>query len=205
MGINNIVRTLSPAKMLLRAYLWAGLTVTDGWSVRCNGFSEIVVSSLTVDSQTGILGDLLQRANLTQRCSADPDGIEWEKGLLNVAINGLCGILGFTRNGQLLESKHLQALVRGVIRETQGIASFYGVKLDHEDCTLERIMISGNNTNSLVMDLRRGLLTEVEYLNGFVVRSAKESGVGSPYNTFIYHLVKHLETYGSSQAVPDEY
>jgi 2-dehydropantoate 2-reductase len=45
----------------------------------------------------------------------------------------------------------------------------------------------------MLQDIRAARLTEVDYLNGYVMRLGKQLGIETPYNTTIYHLVKHIE------------
>lgn len=49
------------------------------------------------------------------------------------------------------------------------------------------------NVNSMLQDIRAGRMTEIDYLNGYVMRLGKQVGIETPYNTTIYHLVKHIE------------
>uniref|UniRef100_A0A832ASJ1 Ketopantoate reductase C-terminal domain-containing protein n=1 Tax=Desulfurella acetivorans TaxID=33002 RepID=A0A832ASJ1_DESAE len=42
-------------------------------------------------------------------------------------------------------------------------------------------------------DLRKGKKTEIDYLNGYVVKVAKQKGKIAPYNESLYNIVKILE------------
>jgi len=49
----------------------------------------------------------------------------------------------------------------------------------------------------MLQDIEAGKKTEINYLNGALVRYGKETGVAAPFNSFLTHLIQALET-GSS-------
>jgi 2-dehydropantoate 2-reductase len=200
-GINGLVRATLPLLSSSRAYVWAGLATESALNVRCSGFSEIAVAQLNPKARAGALVQLLQQVGLAARLSSTPDCLEWEKGLWNIAINGLCGILDSSRNGLVIESDHLLEIVRSLIQEGQCVAAALGFSLNLEGSILAKTRTSSENVNSLVADLRAGHPTEVEFLNGYVVRLASQCGLTAPYSRFVYHLIKHLETFGRSPLV----
>ena len=55
-------------------------------------------------------------------------------------------------------------------------------------------MVEPNNTPSLHIDLQRGVPTEIDYLNGAVVRFAQEHGLATPVNRLLVDMVHFLET-----------
>jgi len=48
--------------------------------------------------------------------------------------------------------------------------------------------------NSTLQDLQRGNGTEVEYLNGAIVKLGEKHGIATPVNKMILDLIKYLET-----------
>jgi 2-dehydropantoate 2-reductase len=53
------------------------------------------------------------------------------------------------------------------------------------------------NPGSTLQSIRRGQLTEIDFLNGAVVAAAKKGGVAAPINEQIVHLVHEVEHTGS--------
>jgi 2-dehydropantoate 2-reductase len=56
-------------------------------------------------------------------------------------------------------------------------------------------------TSSTAQDIARGKLTEVDSLNGYIVRRAREFGIAVPVNQTLHGLVKLLEG-AARQAIP---
>ena len=49
------------------------------------------------------------------------------------------------------------------------------------------------NTSSMLQDVQRGKATEIDSINGYVIRSAKKHGIPVPINETLYSLVKSME------------
>jgi 2-dehydropantoate 2-reductase len=54
------------------------------------------------------------------------------------------------------------------------------------------------NLGSTLQSIRRGQRTEIDYLNGAIVREAGIAGVGAPVNALMVELVHEVEERGSS-------
>jgi len=80
------------------------------------------------------------------------------------------------------------------------IARSAGITLPYSDPAAKVMDVcaaTANNRSSMLQDIEAGKKTEINYLNGALVRYGKETGVAAPVNSFLTHLVKALET-GSS-------
>jgi 2-dehydropantoate 2-reductase len=65
--------------------------------------------------------------------------------------------------------------------------------MDLADAGIRLARALGDATSSTAQDIERGKQTEIESLNGYVVRRAQELGVPAPVNHTLYALVKLLE------------
>jgi 2-dehydropantoate 2-reductase len=193
LGINHQARTQLPGVPLIRAFSWMGVVGEGPYTVRCNGFSHIAVSLLQGDDiSLYTLQSSLLNAGLKTGVADDVDYAEWEKSLLNVGVNGLCAITG-ERNGVVIESSHLHEMLIQLVREAQAVASIVGYNLDLEESIIRLTHATAANVNSMLQDIRAGRMTEIDYLNGYVMRLGEQVGISTPYNTAVYHLVKHIE------------
>ena len=52
-----------------------------------------------------------------------------------------------------------------------------------------------DNRCSMLQDIERGRRTEIDYINGFIVRESRRLGLKSPVNAAITDLIRHLERY----------
>lgn len=123
-----------------------------------------------------------------------------EKLAVNCVVNPLTALLD-VRNGALLYNFHLTRSMRLLLSEIsvviRSLPELRGVpNLDTRFATarLETLAVSvadktGENISSMLADTRRGLQTEVEYINGYIVRRGEEVGVRCTMNYLIMCLV----------------
>jgi 2-dehydropantoate 2-reductase len=69
--------------------------------------------------------------------------------------------------------------------------------------TLRLAMASSNTLSSTLQSIRRGRPTEIDYLNGEIVRLGQQVGLAAPYNTRVVEIVKGVEKSRQFQT-PDE-
>jgi 2-dehydropantoate 2-reductase len=137
--------------------------------------------------------NLFVQSGIPTHLSEDIRQTKWEKLCWNATFNPLSVILNDTI-GAVLDSPELLEVVRGGIREVMAVASVLGIKLS------ERVVeetITGSEQfrdyhTSMYEDFNAGKETEIEYLNGHIVRQGREKGVQTPVNLTLYALVKGL-------------
>lgn len=120
----------------------------------------------------------------------------WGKLVVNTAINPLTALLNCP-NGALLENPASLQLLERVAAETAGIARRAGIKLPYpyKDAPAQArhvAEVTAANTSSMLADVRRGSPTEIEAINGAVVRVAESLGMTAPLNQTLYLLVTVL-------------
>ena len=119
----------------------------------------------------------------------------WEKTFVNIGINAL-GALTRLNNGKLLENEKLKQLMSVAVKEAIEVAKLKCIDLSDMDYV--RLMYSVakktyNNNNSMLQDILKGKLTEIDFLNGRIVSLAKEVGIEVPINEMLTDLIKGLE------------
>ncbi len=142
------------------------------------------------------LAALLERAGLPVAFNNDLTGLLWGKLVVNCAINSLTALLNCA-NGALLENPASRELLAEVATETANIAEAAGILLpypyEQAAAQAQRVAeFTSANTSSMLADVRRGSPTEIEAINGAVVRLAGELGRPAPLNRTLYLLVKAL-------------
>ena len=192
LGINHLTKAKLPGVPLIRGLCWFGVIHDSSYMVRCNGYSHIALGALQGTNHLDMLRASLVKVGLATDIVDNIDCAEWEKGMLNIAINGLCALTG-EPNGMVIHSPHLHEILVQLIRETQTVARAVGCNLDLEESVIRSTQTTATNVNSMLQDIQAGHLTEIDYLNGYVMRLGNKFGISTPYNTTVYHLVKHLE------------
>ncbi|MFX0032422.1 MAG: ketopantoate reductase family protein [Candidatus Hodarchaeota archaeon] len=119
----------------------------------------------------------------------------WGKAFVNIGINAL-GTLTRLKNGQLLEFEALKKLMSKVVKEALKVAELINIDLDKKDyieLTYQVAKETYNNKNSMLQDILKGRKTEIDFLNGRIVKYAKELGIEVPINEILTILIKSLE------------
>jgi 2-dehydropantoate 2-reductase len=135
---------------------------------------------------------IFEDADLEVRISQDVFGLQWEKLIVNAAVNPLTVLLE-CKNGVLLENQDSLDLIEFLVNETSQVAKALGIKLSFDNSlkfVLEVIGQTGKNISSLFQDYSRGAPTEIDTINGAVIRYGEAAGVSVPYNKMILKMVK---------------
>lgn len=138
---------------------------------------------------------LFEEAGLETHVTGSVESLVWGKLAVNAGINALTAILRVP-NGALLESDWSRELMRDAARETAAVAAALGVTLPYDD-PVERVetvaRMTAANRSSMLQDVLRGSTTEIETINGAVVREGERLGVPTPVNAMLYRLMKAIE------------
>jgi 2-dehydropantoate 2-reductase len=88
-------------------------------------------------------------------------------------------------------------LVSGLVDEGKAVAGAQGIELDADPEDLidhaAKPEVAYDHKSSMLQDVEAGRPTEVDWLNGGIVRFGAEHGVPTPLNAAIWALVKGLE------------
>ena len=123
----------------------------------------------------------------------------WAKMLYNCSLNSL-GAIFETNYGTLAAKPASRELLDLIIEECFSVMTGAGYKTHWKTAAAYRdffygtlIPATGDHYPSTLQDIRAGKKTEVEALNGAVVRLAEENGMKAPYNRMAYSMVKYKE------------
>jgi len=136
----------------------------------------------------------LRRARLSAAFVADRDRMIWSKLALNVGVNPVTALAGIC-NGELLLRPELFAQARQAACEAVAVARAAGVALDENRtiAALRRICRgTARNRSSMLQDLSNGRPTEIEALNGAVVREGRRRGVPVPVNEALAQAIRKV-------------
>jgi 2-dehydropantoate 2-reductase len=120
----------------------------------------------------------------------------WKKLILNAATLPAAALTGMTA-GELGSDEHTRELVVAVAREATAVAGALGYPIDADErvetilALLER---AGSTKGSMLQDIEAGRRTEIDVINGAVVRAADERGVAVPLDRTLFRLVKGWES-----------
>jgi 2-dehydropantoate 2-reductase len=191
-------RRKKPVSVLAGTTSEAGTYVAPG-NVEHTGKGETVFGHYlgqrpSADAISKILS-VFNAAGIMTRPARRIKDLLWSKLVINSAINPL-GAITMRRNGELLKEKCLRGLLHSVATESAGVARAAGVKLSYSDPPAKTDSVcrsTSSNYNSMLQDILNGRRTEIDSINGAVIRAADGAGLETPLNKMLYCFVKLME------------
>jgi 2-dehydropantoate 2-reductase len=142
------------------------------------------------------LADACTRAGMPATAVPDARGPQWRKVIFNASTNPV-GALTQLTHGRVCEDPALRALVSRLVDEGKAVAAAQGIVLDADPEALidhaAKPEVAYDHKASMLQDVEARRQTEIDYLNGGIVRFGRELGVPTPLNEAIAALVKGVE------------
>jgi 2-dehydropantoate 2-reductase len=142
------------------------------------------------------LAEACTRGGLPTQAVADARGPQWRKVIFNAATNPVGALTGLT-HGQVCEDAALRRLVSGLVDEGKAVAAAQGIELDADPEELidhaAKPEVAYWHKASMLQDAEARRTTEIDYLNGGIVRFGREHGVPTPLNEAVTALIKGME------------
>lgn len=141
------------------------------------------------------IATIFKQAGIGCLVSDNVEGELWKKMIMNCAYNAISA-LGRSKYAVIGEHELTREVISLAVMETIAVAQSDGVRLPEGDLvksTLDREQTMINATSSTAQDIGRGKRTEIDFLNGYVVRRGREMGIATPVNQTLHALVKLLE------------
>lgn len=145
------------------------------------------------------IADVLNKAGLPTRVSDNVYAILWDKILYNSALNPLGAIIGCTY-GELASNKATRNIMNKIIEEIFHVTKAHEINLNWQskDEYLKHfyeklVPPTASHFPSMYYDVRQGKRTEIDALNGAIVKLAKKMNIQVPVNETITNIIKGIE------------
>ena len=140
------------------------------------------------------LAQLLSEAGIPSTVSNNVQGALWTKLIINCTYNAASAITQ-RPYGELVQQPGMWQLMRSAHDECIAVAHAAGVALDAPLWPMiENIARTMQGQySSTAQDLQKNKATEIDHLNGFIVRQGQQLGVATPVNAALQTLVKALQ------------
>jgi 2-dehydropantoate 2-reductase len=142
------------------------------------------------------IADAFNRAGLALTVSGNIMGTMWDKLLINVATGALAGVTRLPYGG-LYAVGEVKACALAAVAEGMAVAAAAGVKISYADPEGPWIKASEGLPpefkTSLLQSLEKGSRTEIDFINGSVVRWGEKCGVPTPVNRTLVACVMGIE------------
>jgi 2-dehydropantoate 2-reductase len=199
-GIGNveIISELTGEEKVIVGVTNEGATLIDVGKIRHAGRGETIIGA--IDGKTPVqmraMREVFNKVGFECKMSRDIKSLLWSKLIINVGINALSAITRLP-NGKLIEYEGTKRILRDAVTEAARIAKRKRIKLIFDDplAKVEAVCEgTQDNLSSMLQDILRKKRTEIDFINGVIVRLGQELGIDVPTNKFLLDLVKTIES-----------
>ncbi|MDP3792021.1 MAG: 2-dehydropantoate 2-reductase [Candidatus Omnitrophota bacterium] len=174
-----------------------GVTLLGTGHVRHAGKGDTIIgiSNGKVLGPIKEIAGILSKAGLETKVSKDIDSVVWSKLVINVGINALTGITRL-KNGMLTEHSGTREILRSAVQEAVKIVKRKRIKLAYDD-PIQKVesvcKATAANVSSMLQDVLNNKRTEIDFINGAIMRQGKALGIPTPVNEVLTALIKTIE------------
>jgi len=173
-----------------------GATLVGPGSIRHAGWAKTYIGEPDgkMTDRTNQIAQMFCKAGIETEVSSHIHDLVWEKLFVNVGINALAALLGI-KNGQILDFPETLRLLDSLVNEAVEVARRKGIQIEGNPIERVKTVIEATRENrcSMGQDLDRKRKTEIDAINGAVLREAERLGIPVPYNRMITDLIKVIE------------
>jgi 2-dehydropantoate 2-reductase len=192
-GVDNAGRLHARLQRIVHpAVVYVAAEMMGPGHLKHHGRGELVVgpSAMSPEILEGFVS-----AGVPVHVSDNVLGELWAKLILNCAYNAISAITKLPY-GLLFENEDVRDLMRLVVHECLAVAQRESITVPGDSWQgVERIAATmAGQFSSTAQDLMRGRRSEIDHLNGYIVRRGKSSAIDTPANQALYSLVKLLES-----------
>jgi 2-dehydropantoate 2-reductase len=192
-GVENAdrLRTLLPQEVAAAA-VYIGTEMAGPGHVRHHGRGELVIEPSKASED---VARALIAAGVPTEISDNVRGALWAKLILNCAYNALSAITQLPY-GRLVKGEGVTVVMRDLVDECVAVAKADGVTIPGDvDAAVRKIAETvPGQYSSTAQDLARGKPSEIDHLNGLIVRRGEALGIATPANRLLHAIVKLIES-----------
>jgi 2-dehydropantoate 2-reductase len=196
LGNEEVICQKIDRKKVMLGVTGHGATLMGPGHIRHAGWGKTFIGELDhrITDRAVRMTQMLCNAGIETEVSSNIHDHVWGKLLVNVGINALTALTGF-KNGQLLDYPESARLMEKLVSEAVEVARGKGVHLEEDPIEKVRkaAKATKENRSSMGQDFDHRQKTEIDAINGAVVREAQPLGIPVPFNQAVTDLVKAIE------------
>ncbi|MDX1589346.1 MAG: 2-dehydropantoate 2-reductase [Oleiphilaceae bacterium] len=186
MGSQQAVADAFPQRPILAATTTEGANRSGPGRVVHAGAGETWLGPLTdsAGEQAPWLADRLREAGFEASACRNIQERLWQKLAVNAGINPFTALLDVP-NGQLPRSAFFRERIGPLCREISAVAREEGFVMTPEALETRILAVchsTSENISSMLQDIRAGKPSEIDFINGYIVRRAQALGIATPVN-----------------------
>jgi 2-dehydropantoate 2-reductase len=197
-GLGNeevLFKQVNPTKVLL-GVTNHGATLLGPGKIRHAGWGKTFIGELDhqMTDRVTEIARMFQKAGLETEVSSNIQRLVWEKLLINIGINPLAAVTRL-KNGELLDHPETLRLMDLMVSEAVEVARRKGIPIEGNPLEKVKAVAEATRDNrcSMGQDLDNKRRTEIDAINGAVVREAERMKISVPYNLMISNLIRVIE------------
>lgn len=187
---------------VIPAVVYVASEITAPGCVKHHGRGDLVIGTMSpprLNHPRETLTDIaafFASAHVDVRISDNVMVELWSKLMVNCAFNAISGLSQHSY-GHLAALDLIRATQATVVKEVIAVAKADGVDMSETDAlhTVANIAVAmAGQKSSTAQDMSRRKVSEIDHLNGFIVRRGLALGIATPVNQALYALVKLVES-----------
>jgi 2-dehydropantoate 2-reductase len=201
-GVDNAERIrLHAANHVIPVLVYAAAEMPAPGTVRHTGGGNLVIGQLRQfradearQRQLADIAALFAAADVPVKIADDIEAELWTKLVMNCAYNAVCALAG-APYGRMVADPEVRAVMIEAVGEVAAVARAKGVHLpdDIAATAIKLADVMPRTMSSTAQDIAKGRRTEIDHLNGYVVRQGEALGIATPVNRTLNALIKLLE------------
>lgn len=200
-GLNNVeaMSSIFGQEKIVAGVTTHGATLLGIGHVRHAGIGKTIIGEVKQGSikanKLSQIACIFSNAGFETTISENILNHIWGKLIINTAINPITAITKM-RNGELLEHDETKALLHLTVNESVCVAHANSIKLPYDDPNFiveETCRATANNISSMLQDVLNNKRTEIDSINGAIVKEGSKVGIDTPVNQVLTYLIKGLE------------
>jgi 2-dehydropantoate 2-reductase len=192
-GVDNAerLRRVLPQHTVAAVVVYVATEMAGPGHLKHHGRGDLVIEPFEGSDE---LARTLVDAGIPTEVSPDVRGALWAKLAINCAYNAMSAVAQLPYGG-LLQVDGVQAVIRDVLAECLAVAAAEGVAVPSDIAAATRRIgeTMPGQYSSTAQDVARGKPSEIDHLNGLVVRRGEALGVPTPANRVLHTMVKLVE------------
>jgi 2-dehydropantoate 2-reductase len=196
MGNAEIIADVLGKERVLCGTTAQGAMVLGTGRIQHSGTGETVIGMWRQGggALAGQSAEIFTAAGISCRAVDDIEPVLWKKLFVNVGINAVTALTGL-RNGQLLDRKAARLLMQDVVSEAIAVAEAHSIEVpaDIQEHVEQVAKATASNRSSMGQDVDGRRPTEIDAINGYIVRKAREVGIAVPVNQTLVRLVQTVQ------------
>ena len=198
-GVDGVtmLKEAVPCENIIDGIAFIGSNLYEYGKIRHTAAGSITIGELNGEKSERAerIRKIFDDAGIECRVTSKIHSAKWEKLIWNAGFNGLAAITDVPV-GKLLSFEPTRKIVIGLMQEVIAIARKMDIEINPG--SIERhLAVSEKMDNvipSMLQDVRGGKKTEIDFINGKIVREGERLGIPVPYNESIWASVSMLDT-----------